>query len=197
MLSEKMTTNDTAMQFDFHAELVEILPKLRIQALSFTHNAAAADDLVQDAVTNALAAQHSFTPGTNFKAWMYRIVRNRFISNVRKRREIADTENWAESALTCSGGHEDRLVLKELQRGISQLPVDQRSALFMVVLDGRSYEEVSEAMGCAVGTAKTRVFRARRQLQMYLAGDGDLQTIRAALVRQESYSKRHEAQPPT
>ena len=159
------------MPSDFHADLVALLPKLRLQALALTRNRAAADDLVQDAAMNALAAQDSFTPGTNFAAWMHRILRNRFISTLRKQRETTDIEDLPSSAFAVSAAHEDRMVLKELSRALGRLPADQREALFMVVLQGMSYEEVAEATGCAVGTAKSRVFRARRQLQAWLAGE--------------------------
>lgn len=156
---------------DFHNVLVAALPKLRIQALALTRNRAAADDLVQDAVANALAAQDSFTPGTNFAAWMHRILRNRFISNMRRKRETADIEDLPMSAFAVDAPHEDRLVLKELSQALGRLPADQREALFMVVLQGMSYEDVSRHTGCAVGTAKSRVFRARRQLQTMLTGE--------------------------
>ena len=73
----------TAITQTFHDQIIAILPKLRIQALALTRNRAAAEDLVQDAVCNALSAQQSFIPGTNFPAWMHRILRNRFISNLR------------------------------------------------------------------------------------------------------------------
>ena len=72
---------------------IAILPKLRVQALALTRNRAAAEDLVQDAVCNALSAQDSFIPGTNFAAWMHRILRNRFISNLRKRRDTTDIDD--------------------------------------------------------------------------------------------------------
>ncbi len=155
----------------FHQALIALLPKLRVQALALTRNRAAAEDLVQDAVANALAAQNSFTPGTNFAAWMHRILRNRFISTLRKQRETTDIEDLPSSAFAVSGAHEDRLILKELGVALNRLPSDQREALFMVVLQGLSYEEVAEATGCAVGTAKSRVFRARRQLQTWLMGE--------------------------
>src|SRR3954470_12714042 len=156
---------------EIHKQLVALLPKLRVQALALTRNRAAAEDLVQDAVANALAAQESFTPGTNFAAWMHRILRNRFISTLRKQRETTDIEDLPMSAFAVSGAHDDRMVLKELSRALGRLPSDQREALFMVVLQGLSYEEVAQATGCAVGTAKSRVFRARRQLQTWLAGE--------------------------
>ena len=164
-------THAVSTAAEFHGQLVALLPKLRVQALALTRNRAAAEDLVQDAVANALAAKDSFTPGTNFAAWMHRILRNRFISTLRKQRETTDIDDLPMSAFAVSGAHEDRLVLKELSRALGRLPSDQREALFMVVLQGLSYEEVAQATGCAVGTAKSRVFRARRQLQTWLTGE--------------------------
>ena len=161
------------MPDDFHTNLVAMLPKLRIQALALTRNRAAADDLVQDAAMNALAAQGSFTPGTNFHAWMHRILRNRFISDLRRRREIVDIDDAPPASLAVHAGHEDRLALQELQRAIGELHPVQREALFMIVLQGMSYEEVGAATGCAVGTAKSRVFRARRFLAARLLGETD------------------------
>jgi RNA polymerase sigma-70 factor (ECF subfamily) len=159
------------MHDEFHGQLIALLPKLRIQALALTRNRAAAEDLVQDAVTNALAAQDSFTPGTNFAAWMHRILRNRFISTLRKQRETTDIDDVPMASFAVSGAHEDRMVLKELGRALGRLPTDQREALFLVVLQGLSYEEVASTTGCAVGTAKSRVFRARRQLAAWLLGE--------------------------
>src|ERR1700691_5701038 len=147
----------------FHDQIIGIVPKLRIQALALTRNRSSADDLVQDAVCNALSAQESFIPGTNFAAWMHRILRNRFISNLRKRRDTTDIEDVPASALATAPQHEDRLALKELAGAMTRLPHDQREALVMVVVHGMSYEALAEATGCAVGTAKSRVFRARRQ----------------------------------
>jgi RNA polymerase sigma-70 factor, ECF subfamily len=172
-------------QMDFHGALIALLPKLRVQALALTRNRAAAEDLVQDAVANALAAQDSFTPGTNFAAWMHRILRNRFISTLRKQRETTDIEDLPASAFAVSAAHEDRMVLKELGRALNRLPSDQREALFMVVLQGLSYEDVAAATGCAVGTAKSRVFRARRQLQAWLMGE-EKEGLRAPATQPEA-----------
>jgi RNA polymerase sigma-70 factor (ECF subfamily) len=155
----------------FRAELVALLPRLRVQALALTRNRADADDLVQAALANALAAQHSFTPGTNLGAWMYRILRNRFISDRRRVRETVDIDDIPADAFARPGGQEDNLALRELRVELARLPADQRSALLMVTIQGMSYEEVADAMGCAVGTAKCRVFRARRTLQARLMGE--------------------------
>lgn len=176
------------MNPSFHQQLVGILPKLRVQALALTRNRAAAEDLVQDSVCNALSAQSSFIPGTNFAAWMHRILRNRFISNLRKQRDTADIEDVPASVFACDASHEDRLALKELGTAMDRLPADQREALVMVVVHGMSYEALADSTGCAVGTAKSRVFRARRQLEAWLLGEaehgmgraGDRAALRAA-----------------
>lgn len=159
------------MTTTFHDQVIAILPKLRVQALALTRNRAAAEDLVQDAVCNALSAQSSFIPGTNFAAWMHRILRNRFISNLRKARETTDIDDVPAQMFATEAPHEDRMALKELARALTRLPADQREALLMVVIHGMSYEALAAATGCAVGTAKSRVFRARRQLEAWLLGE--------------------------
>jgi RNA polymerase sigma-70 factor, ECF subfamily len=155
----------------FHDQVIAILPKLRVQALALTRNRTAAEDLVQDSVCNALSAQNTFVPGTNFPAWMHRILRNRFISNLRKRRDTTDIDDVPASVFASNAPHEDRLALKELAAAMDRLPSDQREALVMVVVHGMSYEALASATGCAIGTAKSRVFRARRQLETWLLGD--------------------------
>ena len=164
-------TDAATAQPTFHDQIIAILPKLRIQALALTRNRAAAEDLVQDAVCNALSAQQSFIPGTNFPAWMHRILRNRFISNLRKRRDTSDIDDVPGSVFASEARHGDRLALKELAQAMTRLPADQREALVMVVVHGMSYEALAESTGCAVGTAKSRVFRARRQLESWLLGE--------------------------
>jgi RNA polymerase sigma-70 factor (ECF subfamily) len=168
--TEIAMTAETSLP-SFHDQIIAILPKLRIQALALTRNRAAAEDLVQDAVCNALSAQQSFIPGTNFPAWMHRILRNRFISNLRKRRDTTDIDDVPSSVFATEAPHEDRLALKELAHAMTRLPSDQREALVMVVVHGMSYEALAASTGCAVGTAKSRVFRARRQLETWLLGE--------------------------
>jgi RNA polymerase sigma-70 factor (ECF subfamily) len=177
----------------FHDQVIAILPKLRVQALALTRHRASAEDLVQDAVCNALSAQDSFIPGTNFAAWMHRILRNRFISNLRKRRDTTDIEDVPSSVFATEAPHEDRLALKELAKAMTRLPADQREALVMVVLHGMSYEALAQATGCAVGTAKSRVFRARRQLEAWLLGEAPVQLPAAA--REARPSAAREARP--
>lgn len=181
----------------FHDQVIAILPKLRVQALSLTRNRAAAEDLVQDAVCNALAAQNSFIPGTNFSAWMHRILRNRFISDLRKRRETTDIDDVPASSFASPATHEDNLALKDLSMALSRLPADQREALVMVVIQGMSYEALAEATDCAVGTAKSRVFRARRQLEAWMSGDlptNDKLRIKVKALRDAMDARRRAGQ---
>ena len=183
----------TASEFpNFHDQVITILPKLRVQALALTRNRAAAEDLVQDAVCNALSAQDSFIPGTNFAAWMHRILRNRFISNLRKRRDTTDIDDVPASTFATNAAHEDRLALKELGQAMVKLPADQREALVMVVVHGMSYEALAAATGCAVGTAKSRVFRARRQLEAWLMGEKPERSALRIPHRLESTSREEQ-----
>ena len=84
------------MSQDFQQQLIEFLPKMRVWALALTRNKAAAEDLTQDVATKALVAKDCFTPGTNFSAWVHRIMVNHFISSVRSRREYTDMDTVPE-----------------------------------------------------------------------------------------------------
>jgi RNA polymerase sigma-70 factor (ECF subfamily) len=163
------------MAKEFQEQLIEFLPKMRIWALALTRNRAAAEDLAQDVATKALVARDCFTPGTNFSAWVHRIMINHFISGVRNKREFTDMDTIPEVAVQAP--HEDRTALRELGWAVDRLPPDQREALFMIVLQEKSYETAAEATGCAIGTLKSRVHRARVQLRAYLTGE---ETPRAA-----------------
>ena len=154
----------------FQDQIVEILPRLFIQSLALTRNRAAAEDLAQDAASSALAAHASFIPESNFSAWMHTIVRNRFISNLRKVRDTTDIDAAPAETLASEAPQEDRLTLNELAGAISCLPADQHEVLMMVVVQGMSYKEIADVTGCAIGTVKSRVFRARRHLEGWLTG---------------------------
>lgn len=157
--------SDGDMTDNFNDSLVAVLPRLRTLALALTRNRADAEDLVHDAVTNALAARDSFEPGSNFSAWIYRIMRNRFISIVRKRRPTSSIEEVSEAAMSVAASCEHRLMLRELGKAFYTLPFDQREALVMVAVHNLSYGEIASATDCAIGTAKSRAFRARRKLE--------------------------------
>ena len=137
---------------------------------------AAAEDLAQGATANALAAWERFEPGTNFEGWMHRILRNLFLYQRRRwGREACGIDDLPEEALpsedpwTRRAPQEERLLLRDLSRALARLPDDQRRALLLVASRALPYEDAARAEGCAVGTAKSRVFRARRSLEAWLA----------------------------
>jgi RNA polymerase sigma-70 factor (ECF subfamily) len=159
---------DTASN-EFQDLLTDLLPKMRIWALALTRNKFAAEDLVQDAAMKVLLASSSFEPGTNFKAWVHRIMVNQFISNVRRRREYNELDQMPEVGI--AGGQEETSDLRELNIALRGLPREQQEALQLIALEERTYEEVADTTGCAIGTLKSRVHRARLQLRSHMNGD--------------------------
>ncbi len=120
---------------------------------------------------------------------MFRILRNRFLSDIRRRRDTCDMDNAPAEALARPAAQEDSLALRELRMRLTDLPEDHRTALMLVTVQGMSYEEAAAVMGCAVGTAKCRVFRARRQLEAWLVGE-EPRTKRAAQAQAGETARR-------
>lgn len=159
------SSSDPALQFDFKSELISVLPHLRAFARSLTGQRDAADDLVQDALTKAWASRDRFEPGTSMKAWTFMILRNSYISQMRRRRFTSDwDEERAARVLVISASQDGNLELGDLHRALQVLPEQQREALILVGAGGLSYEEVAQICGVAIGTVKSRVARARAAL---------------------------------
>jgi RNA polymerase sigma-70 factor, ECF subfamily len=149
----------------FKAELTGLIPQMRAFARSLCRDATAADDLAQDALLKAWNNRASYEPGTNMKAWTFMILRNQFYSDKRRswRSSQLDPE-VAERTLEAASNPIASLELDEVRRALACLPDDQREALILIGAGGLSYEEVSEICGCAIGTIKSRVSRARDRL---------------------------------
>ncbi len=147
------------------AELVTLVPQLRAFARTFHRDAARADDLVQETVLKAWSNAEKFREGTSLKAWMFTILRNTFLSERRKMvREVEDVDGYHAGNLSERPRHDDKLQFQDFAEALSQLSDDHREALVLVGAAGFSYEEVAEICGCAVGTVKSRVNRARARL---------------------------------
>src|ERR1700677_558935 len=157
---------DAASEAVFKRDLVALIPHLRAFARTLCGDAAAADDLAQDAVLKAWDARSSFQMGTNMKAWAFMILRNQFYSEKRRswRQSQLDQES-AERTLVAADDPEAPVALDELRQGLGMLPIEQREALILVGAGGFAYEEAAAICDCAVGTVKSRVSRARRALQ--------------------------------
>ena len=156
----------------FNDDLIEALPHMRAFAHSLTNDRALADDLAQEAATRALAKRDSYQPGTNFRGWVFTILRNAFYSE--HRRKWRKSEEGDEDAMIAHGepsGQHARLELDDFRRAFAHLPADQREAMILVGGCGFEYEQAAEVMGCAAGTVKSRVSRGRRDLKAILERD--------------------------
>lgn len=145
--------------------LVEAIPRLRAFAIALCHDPSQADDLVQDTLVKAWNARDSFDKGTNIKAWLFTILRNTFFSEHRKRRYQLNYRNSLDTTSHWRHPEQDgHLDMQDFLAALSRLPADQREALLLVGAEGFSYEQAGAISGCAVGTIKSRVNRARRRL---------------------------------
>ena len=150
--------------------MLKAVPSLRAFAISLCGNVDRADDLVQETLLRAWANLNSFEPGTNMSAWLFTILRNLFRSEYRKRRrEVADGDGTYAETLKSQPEQTSRVEFEEFRTALNKLPTDQREALILVGASGFSYEEAAEICGCAVGTIKSRVNRARTRLAELMA----------------------------
>lgn len=149
-----------------------MLPHLRAFGRSLTGNADLADDLVQETMMKAWKARESYIPGpASMKSWAFVILRNCFLSQMRRKKFTAEYDELAaERLLVAPDDQTDSLHLADVQRALLMLPVDQREALILIGAGQLSYEEGADICGCAVGTMKSRVSRARTALHAILEG---------------------------
>jgi RNA polymerase sigma-70 factor, ECF subfamily len=163
-----------AVSAAFKNDLLAAIPNLRAFAVSLTQNADKADDLVQETLVKAWDKHESFQMGTNLKAWLFTILRNEFYSQMRKRgREVQDSDGVMTERLAVHPAQHGLLDLEDFRGALEQLPQDQREAIILIGASGFSYEEAAEICGCAVGTIKSRVSRARNRLQEILKISGE------------------------
>lgn len=156
------TKRTAAQKLEFKRELEAVIPHLRAFARGLCGRPDMADDLVQEALLKAWAAQERFEPGTSMRAWTFVILRNAYLTDMRRNRFRGEyDESIAERILTAPASQEEPIHLSDLHRALLTLPPERREALLLVGAGGFSYEEAANICGCAIGTIKSRVGRAR------------------------------------
>ena len=144
---------------------VAAIPNLRAFAVSLCGNLERADDLVQETMLKAFKNIDSFQEGTNLKAWLFTILRNTYFSELRHlKREMEDADGIHAGRAAVHPAQHGHMDMCDLQDALKLLQDDQREALVLICAAGMSYEEAAEIAGCAVGTIKSRVNRARAKL---------------------------------
>ena len=145
--------------------MLALIPNLRAFGVSLCGDVERADDLVQETLLKAWNHIDSFQEGTNLRAWLFTILRNTYFSECRRRRrEVEDRDGKKADELAVHPGQQGHLDMQDFRKALNLLPPDQREALVLVGAAGFSYEEAAAVSGCAVGTIKSRVNRARSKL---------------------------------
>jgi RNA polymerase sigma-70 factor (ECF subfamily) len=171
---------------DFARLLEAEIPRLRRYARALTRDVTRADDLVQSCLTRAVAKQHLWQPGTDLRAWLFTILHNQHVNDVRRSVREGVTVAVEEMApvLTVAPTAMAALQLRDLERAIAKLPQEQRQVILLVGLEGMRYEEVASILGVPVGTVRSRLSRGRDQLRR-LMDVGDDETAVATIAASE------------
>ncbi len=160
---------------EFGRLLENEIPRLRRYARALTREASRADDLVQSCLVRALAKQHLWQRGTDLRAWLFTILHNQHVNDVRRAaREgaVVPVEDTA-PALTTPPSAGASLRLRDLERAIAALPDEQRQVVLLVGLEGMRYDEVATILGVPIGTVRSRLSRGRDALRARLETDGE------------------------
>lgn len=172
------------MMPSFEATMIECLPHLRAYGRSLTKDADGADDLVQDTIVRAIGAQGSFQPGTNIKAWLFTILRNKFLDDRRRKRGYFEQIETAVHERLVSPPSQDASVeFAEVAEAFWSLSSQHREILMLIGVNGLNYEAAAVILGCPVGTVRSRLSRARAELQKRLKGDRSALTSRPLALR--------------
>jgi RNA polymerase sigma-70 factor (ECF subfamily) len=163
------------MEREMCVALAELLPRLRRFGVALTGSIADADELVQDACERAIRRAGQLRDGARLDAWLYGIMRNRWMDEVRWRRIRRHEDIEAASEVPGEDGQrmsDARMTLDAVRRAMAGLPEEQRAVLILVCVDGLSYKEAANVLGVAIGTVMSRLSRGRRALHAVLAERG-------------------------
>lgn len=149
--------------------IVEFIPRLRRYARALVGDRARADDLVQDTIERAWNKFHLWRPGSDLRAWLFTVMHNVHINQIRATRDFVELDD--ESAeMAVAGAQGASLEIRDLERALVLLPVEQREVLLLVGLEDLSYAEVAEVLGIPIGTVMSRLSRAREKMRALMLG---------------------------
>jgi RNA polymerase sigma-70 factor, ECF subfamily len=157
---------------EFFRQIENEIPFLRRTVRRWHRDKADADDLVQDTLVQALANAHLWQPGTDLRAWLYTIMRNRFLAGMNKSaRSASALKEIAEPGPTSTAhASELRLLLRDLGAALRRLSSNQRSAVLLIGVEGKSYAEAAQSMGTSVGAVRSHLSRGRDRLKTAVDG---------------------------
>jgi RNA polymerase sigma-70 factor, ECF subfamily len=155
---------------EFHQLVEQQIPRLRRYARALTRNRDRADDLVQDTLGRALIKEQFWQPGTNLRAWLFTIMHNENVNNLRRDiREAAVVDiEWVSATLPATTDPTASRKMFELERALAQLPLQQKQVILLVGLEGMSYWEAAGILSIPVGTVRSRLSRGRDILRKLL-----------------------------
>jgi RNA polymerase sigma-70 factor, ECF subfamily len=161
------------VDMDIERKIQEEMPRLRRYARALTRDPHAAEDLVQDCIARALSRTHLWRQGTDLRAWLFTIMHNQYVNNVRRaiREGTAVGLSEHEPALCTHPIQVKRIELRDLERGLAGLPEEQRAVLLLVGIEGMRYEEVALILKIPVGTVRSRLSRGRETLRRVMGFD--------------------------
>jgi RNA polymerase sigma-70 factor (ECF subfamily) len=152
------------------ASLAPHIPRLRRYARALVGDRYAADDLVQDTLERAINKFHLWRPGSDLRAWLFTIMHNVHVNQLRSRATRPETALDEGDLLAQPAFDADRLEIRDMQMAIAALPAEQREVILLIALEQLSYAEVSRVLGIPMGTVMSRLFRARERLRAQLSG---------------------------
>jgi len=177
---------------DFSGLLRNEIPRLRRYARALTRDAARADDLVQSCLVRAIAKQHLWQPGTDLRAWLFTILHNQNVNEVRRsvREGVTVAVEDVAPVLVITPRAGGSLQLRDLERAIGLLPEEQRQVILLVGLEGMRYEEVAAVLDIPIGTVRSRLSRGREMLRRLM----DMKEV--ARVAAERPQRRQHSEGP-
>lgn len=182
---------------DFRGLLIAALPHMRAYARSLTGNLDQADDLVQDTAIRLMTAHEQYRQGTNFRAWAIAALRNRFIDLRRRARFHGGSIEDIDTSLFSQPPSQDTIVyFEQTAREFWRLSPAHREIITMIGINGMSYEQVAKVLGCPIGTVRSRLARARAELQIAIDGKDAVRAAKAAWAKVATAKAVRRAEKP-